>query len=162
MDDQRTDRAGGGMRFRKLTIAFSAVCGTVCLLLIALWVRRYFAQDVITGPLSDTTSLGISSRPEGIGVFYQEFSTPQWRLLSLRPDIPNINPYAAFSGFGLCRAEGELFGIIVPYWFLVVATGAPATVLLVKAWPWRFSLRTALIVTMLIAAVLALVVWAAK
>jgi hypothetical protein len=27
------------MKFRKLRIAFSAVCGVLCLLLIALWVR---------------------------------------------------------------------------------------------------------------------------
>jgi hypothetical protein len=146
------------MKYRKLRIALSSTCGVICLLLIALWVRRYFAQDVITGPLSDTTSLGISSRPEGIGIFYQKFRTPQWRLMSLRPDMPNIKPYAAFMGFGLCRAEGELYGIILPYWFLVVATGTPATILLIKASSWRFSLRTLLIVATLVAVGLGLIV----
>jgi hypothetical protein len=36
-------------RRRKLWLlrtAFSAVCGIVCLLLILLWVRSYFADDV--------------------------------------------------------------------------------------------------------------------
>jgi hypothetical protein len=72
--------------------------------------------------------------------------------------MPNIKPYEAFLGFGLCRAEGELYGIILPYWFLVVATGAPATVLLVKASSWRFSLRTLLIAMTLVAVVLGVIV----
>ena len=32
------------MKYRKLRIAFSAVCGIVCLLLIALWVRNNDAE----------------------------------------------------------------------------------------------------------------------
>ena len=37
------------MKYRKLRIAFSAVCGIICLLLIALWVRSYYTIDVVSG-----------------------------------------------------------------------------------------------------------------
>ena len=33
------------MKYRKLRITFSAVCGLMCLLLIALWVRSYSWMD---------------------------------------------------------------------------------------------------------------------
>ncbi len=32
-------------KYRKLRIAFSATCGIICLLLIALWVRSYYRVD---------------------------------------------------------------------------------------------------------------------
>jgi hypothetical protein len=41
---------------RKLRIAFSAVCGILCLLLIVLWVRSHRAEDRASGRLS---SIGI-------------------------------------------------------------------------------------------------------
>jgi hypothetical protein len=36
------------MKYRKLRIAFSAGCGMLCLLLIALWVRSYSHADFVT------------------------------------------------------------------------------------------------------------------
>ncbi len=35
------------MRFRKLRIAWSVVCGLACVLLIVLWVRSYWWIDGI-------------------------------------------------------------------------------------------------------------------
>lgn len=35
------------MRFRKLRITFSAICGVFCLLLLVLWVRSYNHNDVL-------------------------------------------------------------------------------------------------------------------
>jgi hypothetical protein len=48
-----------GTRFRKLRIAFSAVCGIACVLLIALWVRSYMWRDNDGGSsvLSRTTQV---------------------------------------------------------------------------------------------------------
>src|SRR5436189_5857390 len=37
------------MKFRKLRIAFSALCGVACLVLTAFWVRSYSARDMIRG-----------------------------------------------------------------------------------------------------------------
>src|SRR5262245_4872029 len=38
------------MRYRKLRITFSAVCGAVCVLLIVLWLRSYWYFDQYAGP----------------------------------------------------------------------------------------------------------------
>ena len=39
------------MRFRKLRIAWSVVCGVTCVLLIGLWVRSYWKMDILDVPL---------------------------------------------------------------------------------------------------------------
>jgi hypothetical protein len=46
-----------GMRFRKLRIAISAVCGVLCLLLIVLWVRSYTYGDIFAWRFSDWRQL---------------------------------------------------------------------------------------------------------
>ena len=45
MDDQRTDRAGREIRFRKLRIAWSILCGIACVLILGFWFRSYFYED---------------------------------------------------------------------------------------------------------------------
>jgi hypothetical protein len=57
------------------------------------------------------------------------------------------------------ESSSETFNLIVPYWFPVFALVALAAM----SWlPGRFSLRTLLIATTLVAAVLGLVVYAAR
>src|SRR6188474_3195978 len=52
----------GRMRFRKLRIAFSAVCGLACVLLAALWVRSYWREDFLfLSPLPHQWRAQISS-----------------------------------------------------------------------------------------------------
>jgi hypothetical protein len=52
-------------------------------------------------------------------------------------------------------SQGRL-GFGFPHWFLALTTGAIATI----PWkPWKFSLRTLLIATTLVAVVLGLIVW---
>jgi hypothetical protein len=53
----------------------------------------------------------------------------------------------------------DLVGIIVPYWFLVLIAGALAGVSAVR--PYKVSLRTLLIITTLVAAVMGLIVYPA-
>jgi hypothetical protein len=110
-----------------------------CLLFIAIWVRTLFAQDVVCCPLSATSSLAISSRGDGLGVFYQEFGIRRnWRFASLRPDVPNIQPHAYCLAVGLCRAKGELYGFVVPYWLLIIAYMVIPTLLVIKSTASRF------------------------
>ena len=47
-------------------------------------------------------------------------------------------------------------GMAMPYWSLVVSVSFPAVIPWIR---WRFSLRTLLIVTTLVAVVLGLIVW---
>jgi hypothetical protein len=39
----------GGMRFRKLRIAWSVSCIVACVLLIAFWMRSYWRSDDLKG-----------------------------------------------------------------------------------------------------------------
>jgi hypothetical protein len=49
------------MKYRKLRIAISPVCGVVCLLLVALWIRSYFWQDGAIGPITGSKTLVLGS-----------------------------------------------------------------------------------------------------
>ena len=62
------------------------------------------------------------------------------------------------SSFKIDRSGGKLV-IRVPYWFLLVGSSLMAAV----PWlPWRFTLRTLLIATTLVAVVLGLIVYATR
>src|SRR6476659_6488605 len=50
----------GGMRYRKLRIAWSIACSILCLLLIVLWVRSYWLFDGFGGH-TRTRNLGLES-----------------------------------------------------------------------------------------------------
>ena len=47
MNDQRTNPDGGEVKYRKLRFTWSAICGVLCLLLFALWVRSYSWMDAV-------------------------------------------------------------------------------------------------------------------
>ena len=138
------------MRFRKLRIAWSVGCGIACLLLIALWVRSYWKSDYIwtshvgVGSATGVAQLSVRSTPTN-------YLGHQWTTLPARKDI-FISPRFAF------RPASNLSYINAPYWFLILILSTLATV------PWirRFSLRTLLIATTLVAVGLGLIVWAAK
>jgi hypothetical protein len=52
------------MKRRHLRIAFSAVCGVLCLLLIALWVRSPNTGDVLRLRVTTTKGIGFTSNRE--------------------------------------------------------------------------------------------------
>jgi hypothetical protein len=119
------------MRFRKLRIAWSVGCGIVAVLFCVLWVWSHFHP-------------------------YLEhfYSSTNWRL-----GILNGEGWVAFN---LVREDGsgEPSGMIEgPHWLMIFLAVVAAPV------PWllsnRFSLRTLLIATTLIAVVLGLIVWLA-
>src|SRR5262245_38002208 len=49
------------MKFRKLQIAWSVLCGIFFLLLIALWMRSYWRYDYLGGHISSTKSFAVHS-----------------------------------------------------------------------------------------------------
>jgi hypothetical protein len=152
------------MKFRKLRIAWSTVYGTVCLLLIALSARSFERSDVIsmrtnssevTLGSNDCTLYAIRTLPlllpAKLGVAAPTVTAGGWTHTSskatatLKQDQFDLTP------------GREL--IKVPNWLILIvgiaATGAP----------WlgsRFSLRTVLIATTLVAMVLGLVVYSAS
>jgi hypothetical protein len=157
------------MTFHKLRILWSVFWGLACVLLIVLWVRsyswedmflaqtnsqllqfqsmrghlRYFAVDEVTHPLPWFISqyigdMSSDDKREWDGKFHK------WGLIVLKPGIQFSSPATVFA---------------VPIWFaaiLVALLGLPTWI------PWRFSLRTLLIGTTLVAVVLGLIVYGTR
>jgi hypothetical protein len=163
------------MRYRKLRIAWSVVWGVASVLLIALWVRSYWRMDTLELP-SPFPSCGAKIESfDGrvrLLIIDDDKSTWKWAIDSCERDlalrwleaqikvgeaqyreISNLR-YAHYINFqGLQRPR--LLRIHCPYW-LWVSFGAFLS--FVPWLRWRFSLRTLLIATTLVAVVLGLIV----
>ena len=137
-----------------------------------LWVRSYWWMDQAGGRASSTSSVIVisclgqirfwfqSSNPSDsltwhIGtsyaaeVFYRTWVNPS-KILFVPPDPIPTN---VFPGFFFGRRA-----VLIPHWFplLLVAILAAAPWM---SWPKRFTLRTLLIATTLVAVVLGVIVW---
>ncbi len=135
-----------------LRIIWTTFCGIACVLLIALWVRSYWRTDIIfrVNKSRVLTTLGSSSGStylirmdrSGGPALVAVHETQGWKHSSDEPVKPPKNfEWASTAKQSTIRA---------PIWFLVILL-AFATAL-----PWfgrarRFSLRTLLIATTLIA-----------
>jgi hypothetical protein len=172
---------------RALRITTSGVCSILCALLVALWIRSYHWQDYAHCPLPGK-SINPSVRrlvrlPDGT-----EFE-PAPRMLTMSSGRGRLsirageaNPYRSGIfpwGWGLERTSvdnlipstsrprprwdytSDRFGryILFPHWAPALVFAALAAAFGVRL-PNRFSLRTLLILTTLVAAILGLVVWA--
>jgi hypothetical protein len=144
------------MRFRKLRIAWSVGCIITCVLLMALWTRSYTWHDRLWGRFSDWQGFVLSSYEgriqlalaRGLGIF-------PWRIVYAEPVDRNGPPiYFPAIEFPL-SSFGSFWA--VPYWLL---SPVFSTLAIVPWLHWRFSLRTLLIATTLVAMVLAIAVWA--
>jgi hypothetical protein len=145
-----------------LRIAISALCSILCLLMMLLWIRSYSVTDAIQW----------DRRPENIMVistlgavqltwFENQFSNGDgsWRIQSTELS-PEFGSGRIFEWF--FYHERDVMGAATtrigwPWWFNVLL----AITMGVLPWvPWkgRFSLRTLLIATTLIAAGLGLIV----
>src|SRR6476620_7857257 len=149
------------MRFPKLRIAWSVVWGLVAVLLCVLWVRSYYIEDDL--------SIRIA-RSEIV-----TFATMRGKaLLSTYQVTPSLNRILhhgrwVTGSVGDDRDEWENFdrrtlpwriiasggpaseALVLPLWFLPATSATSAAVPWVR---WRFTLRTLLIATTLIAAAL--------
>ncbi len=155
------------MRFRNLRIVWTAFCGIACVLLIVLWVRSYWWVTNIQVPnvlgndnqviLARGTihfSSCLDYKPERMSALIHNYhrSTKDYNDFSGAPE------YRQF----LLRVQ-ELgrndLRLVFPYWFAAAVLAAVAAL----PWlPYRFTLRTMLIATTLVAVVLGLVVWAVR
>jgi hypothetical protein len=152
------------IRFRKLRIAFSVTCLIACVLLIALWVRSYNRTETVS-----TTNKNLISTTFGSGcglayfirsddsavVFGDPFEDAEesgWKYSSV-PAAPGPPHKLSWN------SDAKLLIVPVPYWCSVLLAAALALA------PWlrpRFSLRTLLIATTLVAVVLGLAVYAGR
>jgi hypothetical protein len=153
------------VRFRKLRITWSMVCGLACVLLIVSWVRSYWRWDSLYGPIPGVCYTANSVQGQlsiGLGGI---FNTKAWGWGSVEAmESDKRNWLREFLGYeprlGFCiskpaKPSPSRIVIFMSHWFAVLS----AACLAVVVWlPRRFSLRTLLIATTLVAAALGLIV----
>lgn len=139
------------LKYKKLRIAWSVVWGVVAVLLVALIVRSRNHFDDIGWATSAQAKLYIS---------------PKFEIFPLEGKVSRAETSQHFGGkvktMRVSNAQVVPLsgtGPVIPYWPLVVV----ATLLAAVCWmPGRFSLRTLLVATTLVAVVLGMAVWMAS
>ena len=174
------------MKFRKLRIAWSVACGVSCVLLIVLWVRSYFSKDIVLANLwgrnfqANSTggrlSFAAMSRPMKLGPREWLITSKPLATESQQQQVPR-GPSRPSSKIGRNTLQQQppirtptisvtasqtpsltVYGLGMPYWTWLLLPATAAAI------PWigrlrRFSLRTLLIATTLIAVMLGAIVW---
>jgi hypothetical protein len=142
------------MRFRKLRIAWSAVFGIACVLLIVLWVRSYRPNSGIIGDSWRSHDLPKGNDPDGPRVFtmrsskgWVEFSTASYNI---GWTVELVDRRKTAWGLGVCIGPTSI-SALVPDFYMMPLTAALATTPSIR-WSLRFSLRT-LLVAMTLAAI---------
>jgi len=148
------------MSFRKLRIAWSVAWGIVALLLCVLWARSYWWVDQIIVRETKAFLVGVASLPGAFGIGIGENTRPDPISSSMATvDWLEVGGYPSriWGMFAL-----QELGFISPYWFLILV----AVVGTIAPWrrelPWRFSLRTLLIATTLVAVVLGTIIYVVR
>jgi hypothetical protein len=144
------------MRYRKLRIAWSVLWGIACVLLIALWVRSY--QYVETLDWTTNKRVWWVASCSGVCNFQRvdfecfhgsHFPLSDGFTYEVRtPTLPDKT-------FRWNHAQG-FFEVQLPDWLLLLACAGLIAGPFIRP---RFSLRTLLIATTLVAVVLGLMVW---
>lgn len=156
------------MKYRKLRIAFPAACSVVCLLLIGLWVRSFSHLDRLDAPMNrilPSTTIAVASVRGLLMLGVQQKlvavqSDPRisWRLNSSPIEQIELSHLQdGFIGFKVIHDKRET-GVQLPYWS-AVAMAFVCSVIPWYRWKHRFSLRTLLITTTLIAILLGLIIY---
>ncbi|MEX2309518.1 MAG: hypothetical protein WD738_18095 [Pirellulales bacterium] len=152
------------MKYRKVRIAFSVLCGIFCLLLVAMWMRSYSKNDDLRGMVGQRVFNVQSLRGElGIGLWAWQFRPIQWRVSSetvdesferLWPPVKDKRPLSII-GIRWQKFPNDMTMFVIQFWALALVSAAIAA----TPWIfWRFRLRTLLIGMTLVAVVLGVAV----
>ena len=146
------------MRFRKLRIAWSVGWGLACLLLIVLWVRSYSWLDGFTVPVSASSAVGAGTLP-GVVVAAVRHVPEKFRIehrLVTEWRTMHSGPSQLWGGTMLTQSTSAVY---MPCWPLILVSVLLGGVPWRKRFGRRFSVRTLLIATTLVAAMMGLIVW---
>jgi hypothetical protein len=144
---------------RYLKIGWTVLCGLACILLIALWVRSYWRHDYLYHLNKTVDYIGIESDAGIISFTRLDLqvyprSTQQmaegWTHDILPLNSSSSNP----KKFQMDHTSGFLL-VVFPNWSLII----PLAALAAAPWIRRFSLRTLLVATTLVALVLGVTIW---
>jgi hypothetical protein len=152
------------MKFRKLRIAWSVGWGILAVLLIVLWVRSYWWEDYLHINRADWSFYIAAQRGE-----LMLFFGPPVDKVSMWIDYGNQEVEHYYRNFDSLLMLGFWFGveelfpgtysIYLPLAFIVPVF----SMLTIAPWiNWRFTLRTLLIATTLVAVLLGLIGYAAR
>lgn len=154
------------MRFKKTRIAFSVICGILCLLIIALWIRSQSTADAIQIRVNSTWGTQIGSVFGCVDLsisdtFYLQriwvIGTHPYSNTDIPPDLSTL-----WGRFAVSNHTNN-YGLMFPCWFLVLLTGIFAGA--IYPWRhvhWRFSLRALLICVTCISLILGLIIFFSK
>jgi hypothetical protein len=137
------------MNYRKLRIAWSVGWGLVAALLIVLWVRSCIVCDEIT--IGGLKNLIFGADHGSITVVRVDTNSLIGTTWEHSTRYPTIMPLG-FQWF----STGRTTNLFIPIWYAVVTS---ITLFAIPWLRWRFSLRTLLVATTLVALVLGLIVW---
>jgi hypothetical protein len=151
------------LMLKYLRIAVTALSLVACMLLVALWVRSYrYSDSIPIKQISSGKRLDVNSSRGRISV--QLTTTRQWwnNVKSRAVFVPEKGyeiegESGYFDGDGRALQSGIVKAIDqgMSHWFVVLLLSTFAAVIWL---PWRFSLRTLLIATTLVAVGLGLIV----
>jgi hypothetical protein len=169
---------------RLLRIAASVVCLTMCVLLVALWVRSCLRFDQIIHRTSATEYVALTTARGQVAfggdndailanVFKRDWMHRGFSMKGVNNKTGS--PIAVFpvnlpnsailllphfhSPFVASRNGSTSYELSLPYWLLVLTSAAFGAIPWIH---WRFSVRTLLIATTLVAVMLGLIVYAAR
>jgi hypothetical protein len=136
-----------------LRIAFSTVCAILCLLLIVLWARSFWRINSVESfgnelrIDSDRGELILSGNTQTI------WTDLEWDWEERPVNVSDQSYRMTHLGFFYQRRPNR-FWLVIPYWFPVAISAASAAAPWIH-WSKRFSLRTLLVATTLVALLLA-------
>ena len=134
-------------------VAVTALSLAACLALVALWVRSRGVHDDLKGGgrswnvilESDSGRVSINVEPSPLPVADLKWYWVHYQTAGISPDIPH---------WAYLRVSNSV-SIIFPHWFPALLTAMLAAAPWIK---WRFSVRTLLVATGVVAAILGVAV----
>jgi hypothetical protein len=152
------------MKFRKLRIAWSVACAVACALLIVLWVRSFWWTDGIMHLNGMREAVALSS--QGGDLVFEKSSSPYlpddkgWSVESMVVGSEfSASPVSGFVWDYDPDPDQLQLTVAVPDWFALLIIGTLVALPWIRYFKLRFSLRSLLFATTLVAVVLGLIVW---
>jgi hypothetical protein len=153
------------MKYRKLRIAWTAFFSVVAILLCALLVRSYWRSDSFeeyrgAGMYRSADRINLYSTCGSLGLFRWTFSEDinvgDWAYESDEVEADDIEIHL---NHFVWQQDGNLLTVRLPIWSIIAACIFVAVLPWFSSLPRRYSLRTLLVATALIAVALGTIVW---